>query len=194
MDQSSEAVRLVSEALELTRAKQPILAKLAEISCQECAGAKAAEQHLVAQLASGHDNASILNFIGAYALLAKQFDKLRKNLQSALRLEPQNPITLNNLTLAMARSPAPDLAAALQVAETGLAILPENPDLRMSRGEVLVGLNRWDEAEAELRFALQFRENSRDLRGLLIKVCEQKQDADEAEEHRAESERILAED
>jgi len=48
----------------------------------------------------------------------------------------------------------PDLSRALAIIESVLVKLPNNPSFRETRGEIYVRMGRWQEAVADLEFAL----------------------------------------
>jgi predicted Zn-dependent protease len=135
-------------------------------------------------LAQGSFNAQIYHAIGTKALQAEQFDKATRYLSTARQLDPQNPAVLNNLALATLRGPTPDPANSLQLAETVLELVPDNPDALSTRAEVLLAMERWQEADRDLQLALPSRPESRNVRRMLIRVNEQLGNDALAEEHR----------
>lgn len=183
-DQSQQALAHLQQAIETDPGFPATLGLLAEISCSDAAAADEADQMLVRLLAQGSFNAQIYHAIGTKALQAEQFDKATRYLSTARQLDPQNPAVLNNLALATLRGPTPDPANSLQLAETVLELVPDNPDALSTRAEVLLAMERWQEADRDLQLALPSRPESRNVRRMLIQVNEQLGNDALADEHR----------
>ena len=172
-DSSAAALKLLNEAiLGKTAAAASALVKIAELSCSADPQATAADDLLSRVLAQGKVSAGIHAFIGTSALAANQFQKARRHLETARRLAPSDPTVLNNLALSLVRSPDPDLQQALSLAEMVLQAIPRNPDALSTRAEILIALERWEEADRDLQTALPHRLDSPDVRRLLIVVNE----------------------
>ncbi len=171
-DTSDAALVLLEESLSVAPQEQQALVKIASISCSQLSAAADADSLLIGLLANGSFSASVYNFIGTEALRGSQFDKARKNLETATRLDPTNPMILNNLALAAIRGPAPDYEYALTQVKTVLHLLPGHPDGLSTRAEILMGMGRWEEADRDLQLALPDRPASQNIRRLLGLVNE----------------------
>jgi len=154
------------------------------MSCSDSSAASDAEVLLVKMLAEGSFNVSVYNFIGTEALRVGQFEKARRNLETAKRLAPENPMVLNNLALAAIRGPAPDYKYALSLVASVLQILPNHPDALSTRAEVLFAMERWEEADRDLQLALPDRPDSVNVRRLLVLVNEKLGNQVLADRHR----------
>ena len=184
VDASGEALELLKEAVSVVPQDQQVLVRIAKISCSNLSVAEEADELLVRILAEGSSNSTVYNFIGTEALRENQFEKARRNLETARRLTPRNPMVLNNLALAVLRGPSPDFDYSLSLVETVLQLLPENPDALGSRAEILMAMDRLEEADRDLQVALPDRPSSKQLRRLLISVNERLGNQDLADEHR----------
>jgi uncharacterized protein HemY len=93
-------------------------------------------------------------------------------------------MVLNNLAIALicgadGPSMAADSERALQLAESALAIVPQQPDVLSTRGEILIAQERWEDARRDLEVALSKRQKSANtiyseiyIRRLLVQVFE----------------------
>ncbi len=183
-DASDEALDLLKEAVSAVPQDQQALVRIAKISCSKLSAAGKAEGLLVRILADGSFNATVYNLIGTEALRENQFEKARRNLETAKRLDPRNPMVLNNLALAFVRGASPDFDYSLSLIETVLQLLPENPDALGTRAEILLAMERLEEADRDLQLALPDRPSSQQLRRLLVIVNERLGNHDLADEHR----------
>lgn len=183
-DASEQALDLLEDCVSAVPQDQQPLIKIARISCSNLSAAAEADELLNKILAVGSFNATVYNLIGTEALRKNQFEKARRNLETAKRLEPQNPMVLNNLALAHVRGPVPDFEYSLSLAETVLQLLPENPDALGTRAEILLAMERLEEANRDLQLALPDRPSSQTLRRLLVTVNERLGNQDLAQQHR----------
>src|SRR5438445_652901 len=79
----------------------------------------------------------------------------RTHLEQAFRLAPQEGLVANNLAWLLAQPPSPDLPRALALIDSVLARWPDQPNYLETRGQILVKLQRWNEALADLEMAQQ---------------------------------------
>ena len=128
-------------------------------------------------------------------MIAKQYVKARRNLEAAYKMDKADPggsvRILNNLALAVARGPEPDLEYSLELIAELMDLLPEakHPEVFSTRAEILVKMERYEEADRDLQKALAERPRSATVHELLITVKENLGDNALADEHR----RILKE-
>jgi len=76
----------------------------------------------------------------------------------ALQREPNVPAILNNLAVAVAELKDGDLEKALSLVDIALTKLPNHAYFLETRGQILVKLNRWQEAISDLEVALEAKE------------------------------------
>jgi tetratricopeptide (TPR) repeat protein len=72
--------------------------------------------------------------------------------KAAAELAPQDPAPLFGLASAYSQDSKPD--EALNIAKTALAMRPDDPDLNLIAGQILIGQHEWAQAEEHLNRAL----------------------------------------
>ena len=186
------AVQLLVEALEAEGVTFFILDRLVQLTAQQSKFSEAAEQQLTRLLATGFANADIYSMLGTKALQLNDLRQARRYLERAYSLNDSDPMVLNNLGLAIVRQQpqnTTDLQRALDLVADVLEILPDHPDGLSTRAEILVAMERWEEARTDLEKSLLAQSSSRNSRELIVKVYDALDEPTLAEEHR----RILAE-
>lgn len=93
--------------------------------------------------------------LGTDAILRENFDAGIKHLRLAYQSDSNLVVASNNLAWALMRTQPPKLTEALQLIESVLERQPDLAAVRETRGQVLLRLNRVEEAIAELEFALR---------------------------------------
>ena len=93
-------------------------------------------------------------------------------------------MVLNNLAIALVRDNKDNAERALEIANSALEILNDHRDVLSTRAEVLIALERWDEALRDLEVSLSKGANSLTFRLLLSQVYEALGEATLAEENR----------
>lgn len=106
-------------------------------------------------LAKGLDPKAVHFVRGTLALFENRTEEAKRELEQASSGGSQMPGVLNNLAMAILKSKDPDLDSALQMAEIANQLLPNNPFLRDTRGQILVKLNRCRDAIPDLEYALK---------------------------------------
>ena len=91
--------------------------------------------------------------LGTAAATEGDWDVARIYLERAVAHDSQNFVALNNLAFVMLKQNK-DLDKAFTAANRALESQPENFHFRETRGQILVKLGRWNEAIADLEFAL----------------------------------------
>lgn len=185
----SERLRLLEEALQTKKVDMLVIDRLARLSCSTDDLAATAEQRLNKLLTTGNANSSVYNLIGSYALQTKETEKARRYLERAYSLDSKNPMVLNNLALAILRiegtaeSVASNRQRAMELANIALQIIPAHPDALSTRGEIFIAQERWEDARRDLEVALPHRQQSANVRRLLVQVFAALGDTDLAKEH-----------
>jgi tetratricopeptide (TPR) repeat protein len=82
----------------------------------------------------------------------QRFEQAESEYKTASTLAPQNPAPLFGLASAYSQDSKTDLA--LSTAKTALGMSPNDPDLNLLAGEILVSRHEWTEAEAFLNKSL----------------------------------------
>jgi tetratricopeptide (TPR) repeat protein len=101
----------------------------------------------------------MLLIVGTMAVLDEAWDEAIYWLDAANRSSSTlNPVTLNNLAIAIVRARRDDRCAeALTLIEKALTLLPDNPDLLASRAEIHMALKDGPAALNDLREALKLQ-------------------------------------
>ncbi|MBI1371206.1 MAG: hypothetical protein GC159_00360 [Phycisphaera sp.] len=105
-------------------------------------------------LARGEATAAAHFMIGTDAILRGSDEEARLHLRAARDLEPRSALIANNLAWAEMRASPPDMTRALKAIDDALKMDPGNPRYRETRGQVLVTMERWENAIPDLEAAL----------------------------------------
>ncbi len=145
----------IEEGLSINPESGPLLQALAAATGGNTLPALAAKRIIERRLADTGSAGSAAHLaVGIEALKRGDAAAARKHLERAHELNPSSPIIANNLAWVLANGPNPDLANALKYADAALGRLPDEPNLRDTRGQILAKLGRWQEAIRDLEFAL----------------------------------------
>jgi tetratricopeptide (TPR) repeat protein len=136
---------LLLRALKIDPWDIPALARLAELRRPSSAEAKWAGE-VLGRLNWHQATASAHLVIGVDDWECERPREAREHLEAAYRLEPQRADVVNNLAWFLAHSEPTDLPRALRLVDAGLATAPGNPHLLDTRGQILAGLDRYEEA------------------------------------------------
>ena len=98
--------------------------------------------------------------LGTAELDAKRYQQAEADLIQSVRLQPQNPLALNNLAITLVRKDSPNPTHALQAVERALRLLPDHEVLLATKGEVLLMAERWAEATQALQRAVRLGKNT----------------------------------
>jgi len=112
----------------------------------------------------------ILEALGSAAAEAGDFDRAKETLRLAVAKDPHNAIAWNNYAWILAQGSDADLDEALAAVDKALAILPDEFRYRETRGQILVRLGKWEEAVADLEFAVNGLPDSSDIHSALAKA------------------------
>jgi len=121
--------------------------------------------------------------IGTDAILHDNLPDGIKHLQLAYQGDPTLIAAANNLAWAMTQAEKPPLDQALSLVDTILLREPDLPAVRDTRGQILLKLQRWDEAITDLEFALRGMPESEITRQSLVTAYESVGLSNLAQEH-----------
>ena len=115
------------------------------------------------------DSGKIMLIVGTMAVLDEAWDEAIYWLDTANRTLPApSPVALNNLAIAIVRAPRKErFPEALKLITSALSLIPDNPDLLASRGEIQMSLNNWNAAYQDLQQALRLQPEQPDAIRLL---------------------------
>ena len=180
-------LQLLVDVLELESSAGGALQRLARLAVSDHPASGQAENMLRQVRDRSSVPEKILTLAGTQALFMGEYDKAINYLEEANVLSNgRDPETLNNLAIAKTRGEPRDLQKALELVNQALLKLPDNPDILSTRGEVYVGLERWEDASRDLQQALLLRPDNKEIHQFLEQVCMGLKDEIGAETHRKE--------
>ncbi len=116
-----------------------------------------------------------------------------KILNDALRISPDHVGLLNDLAWILQESDR-NVDVALELADRGLFLDPDNDHLRDTRGEILIRMGRLEDAYRDLTACLQLRPEAEPPRGRTLlklgKLCARRGETDESKRYLVEAIRI----
>lgn len=174
MPGGNEDVRLLillrtAASLPVTRVEA--IDRLSRVSLLSGSIADRAQDFLLQLRSSGTDAENVLITMGTTAILNERYESATEALQQANSLSMgRNPIILNNLALATVRNSAGSAQDALTLINQALELLPGNPELLSTRGEIFVAMQRWADARRDLEECVSIRGGRPKVHRLLQKV------------------------
>jgi tetratricopeptide (TPR) repeat protein len=177
-------VALLQQGLDLDPSNEALIGRFARlIRAGGEEGARAGEA-LRALVASGRATGPVLFALGLEAWLAGRRSEACLHWGEASRLDPGSPVIANNLACALAAGPDPDLTRALAIINPVIALRPDEPRFRETRGQILARLERWQEALPDLKAALAVYPDRADLHRALAETYVHLNAPSMAAEHR----------
>lgn len=195
-EDAEKAMGLLGEALATNTNGAFVVDRLAEQIVGDGRFSAIADEFINRMLANGVANSQIYNMLGLKALQLENYDRARVLLDRSLSLDRSNPVVLNNLALAIVRGESvsrKDAQRALGLANEVLDLVPGNKDALSTRGEVLIALERWEEARADLESSISKTKDNPVTRGLLVKVFTALGEPGIAKQHQLILDKLLAE-
>ena len=111
-------------------------------------------QLLAALYESPNTPVSLLVAIGTEAAQNQQYAEARPFFAAAVEREDSNSIAWNNYALVLAEGQDPQLDEALTAVNKAVEAMPKEHRFRETRGQILLKLDRWQEAIEDLEYAL----------------------------------------
>jgi tetratricopeptide (TPR) repeat protein len=145
---------LIQRGLGYAPQNEILLRHLISLTHLEGPEAEAARDTLRRTLAEGKATAVLHYTLAVDAWQHGQPAEAQRHFALAYEGAPQLPYVANNMAMILAVGEKPDLPRALAIINSVLEKVPENPNFRQTRGEILVRLGRYQEAVADLEFAL----------------------------------------
>jgi len=147
-------ITLIQRGLECAPQNETLLKRLIALSHLERPEAEAARATLTRLLSAGKAPAILHFTLGIDGWQHGHAEEARKHFALAFDSASQLPVVANNMALILTVGDKPDLPRALAIIQSVLERFPNNPSFRETRGQILVRLRRWQEAVADLEFAL----------------------------------------
>ena len=124
---------------------------------------KLALEYLEQMVATGEESPIAHLALGSKAWADGKTDEAIAHLNSAYELDSSMTVLANNLAWVLAHNDPPKLERALAIINGVLAKSPEVAAYRDTRGQILVKMQRWDDARKDLQFALREMPESPEL-------------------------------
>ena len=166
----AERLALLQRGLDLDPSNEALIgrfSRLIKAGGDEGSRARRALQTLVAQ---GAATGPVLFALGLDAWMNGRRNEACLHWEEAYRLDPRSPVVANNLACALAADSSPDLGRALATINPVIALRPDEPRFRETRGQILARLERWKEALTDLKFALAVYPESSELHRALAET------------------------
>jgi tetratricopeptide (TPR) repeat protein len=150
-----DRLELLQRGLSYAPRHPAILNRLAALAGETGEPGAAARRALKEALASGDAPAAAHLMLGTAAAVQGDPQEALLHLEQAYRLDSQTPEIINNLAWVLAASEPPQWERAEKLANAAVTAMPNHPEFRETRGQILARLGRWKEAAADLELALQ---------------------------------------
>ena len=125
--------------------------------------------------------------VGTAAALEGDVRLARTLLERVVAADADHAVAWNNLAWALSQDPDKDLDRALAAVNRALELAPDEFRFRETRGQILVGLGRWQEAVDDLEFALNGMPDVPAIHVALATAYENLGQAELAEIHRQQA-------
>ena len=135
-------------------------------------------------LAQGKAPATVHLILGSIAMQRHQDQQATYHLNQALELNPNMPEVLNNLAWHLAFSDPPQLDRALDLANRAVELRPHDVEIRDTRGQILLKLERHQEALKDLLIVVRRFPERAKTHVSLAQIYQQLGDPAMAERHR----------
>lgn len=152
--------------------------------------AKEAQEVLETLLASGEQPPAVHMALGLKAWREGDLTTATWHFEHAYDQDSTLAAVANNLAWTLAHNIPPDLERALAVITPVVERFPQTPHYRDTRGEILLRLERWNEALSDLEYALQAKRENVRLHESLALVYSKIGKESMATRHQAEAARL----
>ena len=165
--------------------------RLARVALLDHPAAAEAESMLMNLRVRENNPAEILNQLGAHAIIHERYTKAVTWLEQGNRLSAgRNPAILNNLALSIVRGKSDSPTKALLLVDEALKLLPDNPELLSTRGEIQIAMELWNDAREDLERSLAARGGRPKVHRLLEQAYKKLRKNNLAELHQNEAEKL----
>ncbi len=121
---------------------------------------------------------------GTIDLMRGELQQAEQHLSLAMAGKNNVPGILNNLAVVMYQQENPNLERALSLVNAALKAVPNQPQIRETRGQILVRLKQYEDAVFDLEFALKAKEPAKPIHESLAEAYEAMGLTDLAKTHR----------
>jgi exosortase len=163
---------LIEKATHYAPKDPEVAGRLAMLATTSGAHAEQAERTLNDVLAKGLAPSATHFILGTLAAEKKDFAGAVFHLEQAHRISPQVPSVAGNLASSLAHLDPPQWERALTLANEAVSSSKDDPRMRGTRGYVLCGLRRYEEAITDLEVALRVTPSDSWIRETLANAYE----------------------
>ncbi len=187
-----QQLELLSQALRFAPDHPGVLQRVALLIGRDEDTDQFAESMLQDALTDGTAPAVVHFLLGTRAAARGDAKVAEMHLRQALSLNPNTPFVLNNLAWVLATRDDPDLNKALELVNQAVDLEPFRPNFRETRGQILLKLERWQDAITDLEVALRKMKDKPELHSGLALAYERMGNAELARRHRQRFEDLNA--
>lgn len=145
---SPVSLQQLEQALSVDRNDEVYL-RLVQLSQRSGAVGSAARQLLTRLMADSDHFVSAYRLSGSVLVEQQNYEPAIRYLHRANALDPQNPLIMNNLAVAVLHDDPHNADKALMWIEQALQIVPRYPEFLATRGEIYVAQSDYDRAERD---------------------------------------------
>jgi len=149
-----QQLALIDRCLPLAPGNLPLLQRLARLRFDPLDREQLASSLLQPYFDSGTAPALVHLVCGEELLRQGNEEAALAHIEQAHHKQPESAACLNNLAWMLAQRDHPDLDRALALIDRAIALAPHRAEYRETRGQILVRLQRFEEAISELRQGL----------------------------------------
>lgn len=179
----AQRLDLLQHAIACCPESPAVLSRLAVLAADNSEQSHVAQSALKDVLADGRAPASVHLILGTQAALKGDEETARMHLELARHLEPEMAVALNNLAWLLTNTDPPENERAFQLANSATKTWPDNAEFRATRGQILVKLDRYEEAVPDLELALQHLGSRENLHTALAQAYTHLGDSEQAGLH-----------
>jgi tetratricopeptide (TPR) repeat protein len=167
----TDRLQMLEQALKLDPDNPEIFNRLLKLARDKSPGAEKARESLRRMATGGEQSFLAHLFLGIDAWQQDKPNEARHHWEKALKLSNNAPIVANNLAWLSAFSDPVDLARALELANSAVRALPDEPRFHGTRGHILAKMGRHKEALEDLEKAIKVYPKDAKLFRQLSETC-----------------------
>jgi len=148
-------IELLERAIHYAPNHPVVLNAIAQLSTQETPEGDQARSWLKDALARGDSPATVHLILGTAAATKGDMKDAIFHLEQAVKRDPKLAMAANNLAYVLADSDPSQPERALRLVDAALQVMPQHPEIRETRGQILLLLGRHQEAILDLEYVLK---------------------------------------
>jgi tetratricopeptide (TPR) repeat protein len=180
----ADRMNIIEQGLKIDPGNFALLDATSKLMAEGGEPGEKARATIRAALAEGRAPALAHFVLGNDAWSRDNFEEARSHWEQAYKLDSRFSTVANNLAWILAYKEPSDAPRALSMIDQALVAYPSSPQLRGTRGQILVKMERWKEAIPDLEVALASGENSSSMHEALAVAYDHSPMTGMAAEHR----------